>query len=77
VGFYFPSIIKYMESFTGDLFIARYVDYIFNKDHFPVLRKDYKYHSECQEINWDEKSILSSDPCIKEIELQVQKIINL
>jgi hypothetical protein len=77
VGFYFPSIIKYMEPFTGDLFIARYVDYIFNKDHFPILREDYKYHSECQEINWDEKSILSSDPCIKEIELQVQNIINL
>jgi hypothetical protein len=38
---------------------------------------DYKYHSECQKINWDDKSILSSDPRTKETELQVQKIINL
>jgi hypothetical protein len=42
-----------------------------------VLGGDYKYHSECQEINWDDKFILSSDPRIKETKLQVQKIINL
>jgi hypothetical protein len=45
--------------------------------HFPTLGGDYWYHSGCQEINWDNKSIISSDPHIKEIELQVQKIINL
>jgi hypothetical protein len=72
-----PSIIKYLEPLTGVLFIARYTDCIFNEDHFPTLGGDYKYHSECQEINWDNKSIISSDPRIKETELQVQKIINL
>jgi hypothetical protein len=77
MGYHSPSIIKYMEPLTGDLFTAWYADCIFNEDHFPALGEDYKYHSECQEINWDDKSILSSDPHTKETELQVQKIINL
>jgi uncharacterized protein YozE (UPF0346 family) len=73
VGYHYPSIIKYVEPLTGDLFTARYADCIFNEDHFPALERDYKYHSECQEINWDDKFILSSDPRTKEIELQVKK----
>jgi hypothetical protein len=54
-----------------DLFTVRYADCIFNDDHFLALEGDYKYHSEFQEINWDDMSILSSDPRTKEIELQV------
>jgi hypothetical protein len=77
VGYHSPSIIKYLEPLTGDLFTARYANYIFNEDHFPILEGDYKYHSECQEINWDDKSIISSDPRTKEVKLQVQKIMNL
>jgi hypothetical protein len=65
------SIIKYLEPFT-----VWYTDCIFIKDHFPTLGGEYKYHSECQEINWDDKSIISSDPHTKETELHVQKIIN-
>jgi hypothetical protein len=71
------SIIKYLEPLIGDLFTARYADCIFNEYHFLALGGDYKYHSECQEINWDDKYIISSDPCTKETKLQVQKIINL
>jgi hypothetical protein len=71
-----PSIIKYLEPLIGDLFTARYADCIFNDDYFLVLGGYYKYHSECQKINWDDKSI-SSNPHTKETELQVQKIINL
>jgi hypothetical protein len=77
VGHHSPSIIKYLESLTRDLFTARYADCIFNKDHFSTLGGDYKYHSEYQEINWDDKSILSSDPRTKETELHVHKIISL
>jgi hypothetical protein len=77
VGYHSLSIIKYLEPLTGDLFITRYIDCIFNEDHFLALGGDYKHHSECQEINWDDKSIISSDPRTKETELQVQKIINL
>jgi hypothetical protein len=77
VGYHSPLIIKYLEPLTGDLFTVWYTDCIFNEDHFPTLGRDYKYHSECQEINWDDKYIISSDPRTNEIELQVQKIINL
>ena len=31
VGYQSPSIIKYLEPLTGDLFMARYTDYIFNE----------------------------------------------
>jgi hypothetical protein len=51
MGYHSPSIIKYLEPLTGDLFTARYADYIFNEDHFLILGGDYKYHSKCQEIN--------------------------
>jgi hypothetical protein len=71
VGDHSPSIIKYLKPLTEDLFTTRYADCIFNEDHFPVLGGDYMYHSECQEINWDDKSIISSDPHTKEYELQV------
>jgi hypothetical protein len=77
VGYHSPSIIKYLEPLSGDLFTVWYADCIFNEDNFLALGGDYKYHSECQEINWNDKSILSSDPRIKETELYVQKIINL
>jgi hypothetical protein len=71
MGHHFPSIIKYLEPLIEDLFTARYTDCIFNENHFPSLGGDYKYHLECQEINWDDKSIISSDPRTIEIELQV------
>jgi hypothetical protein len=78
VGYHSLSIIKYLEPLTEDLFSARYADCIFNKDLFLTLGRDYKYHSICQAINWDHKSIISFDPRFKKtIKLQVQKIINL
>ena len=78
MGYQSPSIIKYLEPLTGDLFTARFADCIFNEEHFPALGGDFKYQKgECREIDWDAKSISSSDPRTKENELQVQKIIGL
>jgi hypothetical protein len=77
VGYQSPSIIKYLEPLTGDLYTTRFADCIFNEDHFPALGGEFKYPNEYQEINWDDKSILSSDPRTQESELQVQKIIEL
>jgi peptide/histidine transporter 3/4 len=77
VGYKSPSIIKYLEPTTGDLFTARYADCIFNEDHFPALGGDLPHHKQCQEINWDAPCIPNSDPRTSESELQVQKIINL
>jgi hypothetical protein len=37
IGYSSPSIIKYLEPLTGDLFTARFADCIFNEDHFPTL----------------------------------------
>jgi len=77
VGYQSPSIIKYLEPLTGDLFTARFADSIFNEDLFPALGGDYKYQKECPEINWDAQDISTNDPHTQEYELQVQKIINL
>jgi hypothetical protein len=77
VGYKSPSIIKYLEPLTGDLFIAHHADCIFNEDHFPALGGDIKYQKECPEIDWNAHGISSSDPCTQETELQVWKIINL
>jgi hypothetical protein len=69
MGYQSPLIIKYLEPLTGDLFTVRYADCIFNEDHFLAFGRYYKYLSECQEINWDDKFIISSDPRTKETEL--------
>jgi hypothetical protein len=77
VGFQTSSILKYMEPLTNDLFTTQFADCIFNEDHFLALGGDNKCITEYQKINWDDKFILSSNPRTKEIELQVQKIIEL
>jgi hypothetical protein len=51
VGFQSPSIIKYLEPLTGDLFTTHFADSIFDEEHFPTLGGDFKYQKECQEIN--------------------------
>ena len=62
VGYLSPSIIKYLEPLTGDLLTARYADCIFNEEHFPALGGEFKYHTECPEINWDAFYTLKEDP---------------
>jgi hypothetical protein len=42
VGYHSPSIIKYLETMTEDLFTAWYADCIFNDDHFPTLGENFK-----------------------------------
>jgi hypothetical protein len=42
-----------------------------------ALERDNKFINDGREINWDDKSILSSNPHTKETELQVQKIQEL
>jgi hypothetical protein len=50
VGFQSPSIIKYLERLTGDLFTAHFADCVFNEDHFPALRGDNKFIDNGREI---------------------------
>jgi hypothetical protein len=72
-----PSIIKYLEPLMGDLFMHWFADCIFNEGHFSALRGHNKFIDDGQEIVWDDKTILSSDPCTKETSIQVQKTIEL
>jgi hypothetical protein len=53
VGYQSPSIIKYLEPLTGDLFTAQFVDSVFNEEHFPALGGELVYQKECREIYWD------------------------
>jgi phage terminase large subunit-like protein len=57
--------------------MTQFADCIFNEDHFPTLGGNNKFTNDGQEIVWDDKTILSSNPRIKETELQVQKILEL
>ena len=68
VGYETPSIIKYLEPKTGDLFTARYADSILDGDHFPALGGG---------IEWNDTGFHSIDPRTKDTELEVQRIINL
>ena len=68
VGYSSTLIIKYLEPLTGDLFLARFADCIFNEDHFPALRGEL-YQKECQKIDWNAEGILFSDPRTTETEL--------
>ena len=76
-GYKSPSIIKYLEPITGDLFTAHHADCIFDEDNFPALGGDNIYQQECQEINWNASGIQSYDQRTPETEREVQKIINL
>jgi hypothetical protein len=77
VGYKSPSIIKYLEPLTADLFIAHHADCIFDEEHFLALGGDFKYQKECPEIDWNAITISASDPRTQETKLQVRKIINL
>jgi hypothetical protein len=62
VGYQSLSILKYPKPLMGDIL---------------ALKGDNKFIDDGREIVWDEKNILSSNPCTKETELQVQKILEL
>jgi hypothetical protein len=67
-----PSIIKYLEPKTRDLFTARYANSIFDEEHFPALVGGlYLNNKECREIDWTDSSIQSFDPRTKDTELEV------
>jgi hypothetical protein len=40
VGFNYPSIIRYLELLTADIFKARFKDYHFDEIIFPLLGKE-------------------------------------
>ena len=75
VGYESPSIIKYLEPSTGDLFTARLADCHFNESVFPTLGGENKQLE--KEISWNESTLSYLDPRTKQCELEVQRIIHL
>ncbi|PIN26225.1 hypothetical protein CDL12_01027 [Handroanthus impetiginosus] len=75
IGYESPSIIKYLEPMTGDLFKARFADCHFDESVFPTLGGEYKQLE--KEIDWNAFSLSHLDPRTKQCELEVQKIIHL
>lgn len=61
VGYRYPSITQYLETpHKGCIHsLVRWL-LIFKEDYFQALGGDFKYHIECQEINWDFTFLLIS-----------------
>jgi hypothetical protein len=74
VGYQSPSIIKYLEPLTGDLFMVRYADCIFDVDHFSALGGETKYQNMCQEIDWNGQGIPASDHVLKKLNFKFRKL---
>jgi Reverse transcriptase (RNA-dependent DNA polymerase)/GAG-pre-integrase domain/Integrase core domain len=76
VGYESPSIIKYLEPTTGDLFTGRFADCHFNEAEFPTLGGGIMGPPK-REISWNTEGIKFLDPPSKVCEQEVLKIIHL
>ena len=61
VGLDSPSIIKYLEPMTGDVFRARFVDCHFNKIVFPQLGGEKSIPERRHEITWNASTLSHLD----------------
>ena len=77
VGYDSPSIIRYLESSTEDVFISRFVDCHFNENLFPPLGGEKSVPEERQEITWNASVMSHFDPRTNQSELEVQRTIHL
>ncbi|QHO17366.1 Copia-like polyprotein [Arachis hypogaea] len=75
IGYDSPSIVRYLEIQTGDVFKARFADCHFNESKFPILGRENKLPE--KELNWNASSLMHLDPRSGQCELEVQKIIHL
>jgi hypothetical protein len=75
VGYESPSIIKYLEPSTGDVFTARFADCHFDETNFPKTGGENKQLN--KEISWYELSLSHFDPRTNLCEQEVQRIIHL
>ena len=77
VGLDSPSIIKYLEPMTGDVFRARFVDCHFNETVFPQLGGEKSILEGRHEITWNASTLSHLDQRTNQCELEVQMIIHL
>ena len=79
VGYNSPTIVRYLEPTTGDLFTARFADCHFDETCFPSLGGDGNViiPNERQELTWCVPTMSHYDPRTAQSELEVQRIIDL
>ncbi|KAM2557853.1 hypothetical protein TB2_014927 [Malus domestica] len=77
VGFDSPSIIRYMESLTSDMFTARFADCHFNETVFPSLGGEKTIPKERQELTWVVPTLSHFDPRSTQCEDEVKMIVHL
>ena len=77
VGFDSPSIIRYLESLTGDVFRARFPNCHSYETVFPPLGGEKSIPEERKEITWKASILSHFDPRKNQCELEVQMIIYL
>ncbi len=75
VGYISPSIIRYLEPLTGDLFTARFADCQFDEKQFPTLG-GVKAPEERREITWESNQKFL-DPVTRQRNDEVQRLIHL
>ena len=76
-GFDYPSIIRYLEPLTDDVFKTRFEDCHFNETIFPLLGGEKSLPEARREITWNVLTLSHLDPCTNQCELEVQRIIHL
>ncbi|KAD5960320.1 hypothetical protein E3N88_11792 [Mikania micrantha] len=75
VGYVTPSIIRYLEPLTVDVFTARFADCHFNEAIFPALGGENKKQE--TNVSWCVPSLSYLDPRTKQCETEVQKIVHI
>ena len=70
VGFDSPSIIRYLEPLTSDVFTARFADCKFDESNFPPLGGEKTVPVERHEISWNNPSMFHLDPRTKQCQYE-------
>ena len=77
VGFDSPSIIRYLEPMTGDVFTARFADCHFDETIFPPLGGEKTVPEERRELSWTLPTLSHFDPRTTQCENEVSRIVYL
>ena len=77
VGFDSPSIIRYLEPLTSDIFKAHFKDCHFDENIFPLLGKEESLLEARQQITWNNSTLSHFDHRTNQCKLEVQRIIHL
>ena len=80
VGFDSPSIIRYLEPVTGDMFTARFADCQFDETVFPSLGGDknvINIPEERRELTWNTSTLSHLDPRTSQCDYEIRRILHL